>query len=163
MMKSGTTSLYYSLFNHPRVERSKIKETNFYTNSYYYDGIRSYITNFSPEPSQYMLDSSPKYMMRPESAKLIYSVNPYAKFIVMMRDPVDRAYSHYYYIRRLFESGTLDNSPKMINCPERVNITFAQYLKEEYAVLQHCKMMRKVPEVCLEYVIQLILIFFFLA
>jgi Sulfotransferase family len=47
------------------------------------------------KPSQIMGESSTSYLISKEAASNIYKRNPDAKIIIMLRDPVKRAYSHY--------------------------------------------------------------------
>ncbi len=46
-------------------------------------------------------ESTVYYLMHPRVAPRMYALTPDAKIIVMMRNPVDRAYSHYHFMRRI--------------------------------------------------------------
>lgn len=138
MMKSGTTAIFSSLSKHPQIVVSKKKELN----HYYYKNkeeesvkpIDNYIKAFN-QASNYKIriDFSPKYMLRPESAHLIYETNPSTKFIILLRNPITRSYSHFRYQEKLFnffDDGSCSNRTKMI--------TFKQYIAEEYKILSQC-------------------------
>ena len=140
VQKCGTTFLYFSLINHPRIAASRGKELNYYLNTSY-DGIVHYSDYFIHDSDKILIDFSPKYMMVPESAELIYKTNRNAKFIITLRDPVDRAYSHFRFQQKLYSNDrhieSLLNGP----CPRRIeDITFKHYLQEEYHVLTKCSM-----------------------
>lgn len=51
--------------------------------------------------SSYFLDASPSYLSQNDAADRIYKYNPDAKFIVMMRNPVDRAFSAWNMYRQM--------------------------------------------------------------
>ena len=113
--RSGTTSLYQYLSQHPDVFLPKVKELNYFsqvTSSEPKDYEnpkpgREYHTKIiqSPEvytglfsgatPNQISGDISPSYLWHPETAKALYKHNPEAKIIVTLRHPVQRAFSHY--------------------------------------------------------------------
>lgn len=135
MMKSGTTTLFYSLAKHPQIAVTEQKELNYYYNHNLNSSksIERYAMKFKKQENfKIRIDCSPKYMLRPESAKLIYDTNPAVKFIVIFRDPVARSYSHFRYQERIFNfynNGT---------CANRTEITFKQYLAEEFKILAKC-------------------------
>ena len=142
-MKSGTSFLYYTLTSHPKIAKSTIKEVNFFVPDLgaYDSGIHAYSTHFIHDPSQIIVDMSPKYMMRAESAEMAYSVNPNARFIVMLRDPVDRSYSHYRFQQGLYNNVRHREELANSSCPNRIkNISFKQYINEEYNLMQACNL-----------------------
>lgn len=95
--KSGTTSLFAALANHPDVLMPRLKEPFYYGNDVRYSkGRKFYEANF-PEniPGKYYIDGSTNYLDHPEAANRIRKDVPAAKIIIILRDPVERAYSHY--------------------------------------------------------------------
>ena len=101
--KAGTTSLYSYLNNTPGVYMSTMKEPRFF-NSDYYDEIAPYRITDKKEYLKLFRDvkdecaigeASPSYLADPESAKLIHQVVPEARIIIILRDPVERAFSMY--------------------------------------------------------------------
>jgi len=40
-------------------------------------------------------ESSPLYLSDPNAAKMIHQASPHARILILLRDPVERAYSHY--------------------------------------------------------------------
>lgn len=98
--KSGTTSLYSYLFRHPRIFLSRIKEPEYFSKTSAYDrGIDWYKGLFSEAgDNQRCGEASTTYTRWPhtlDSSALIAKTVPDAKFIYIMRHPVERAYSHY--------------------------------------------------------------------
>ena len=145
VQKCGTTYLYFGLTNHPKISESSIKENNFYihgnSDGKFKSGIEVYSSAFVHDPNQIIVDFSPKYMMVPESAEFIYQTNRNAKFIIILRDPVDRTYSHYRYQESLYYKSRNINSTLESDCPDRHNVTFKQYIQEEYELLNTCNLL----------------------
>ena len=147
-MKSGTTFLYYTLIHHPKIARATVKEVNFFLNqpqTGFQTGLRQYSSHFVHNATQIIIDVSPKYFMRVESAEYIYQTNKNAKFIVILRDPVDRAYSHFWFEKHL-EEKRIDEIKKS-TCPNRIEeLNFKQYINEEYQLLKECDMIPWKPK-----------------
>jgi hypothetical protein len=94
--RGGTTSLYHYLVAHPRIGRALRKEVHFF-DRYYERGIDWYLAHF-PRRGEFPLvgEASPYYMFHPEVPDRIQAAVPEAKFILLLRNPVDRAYSQYH-------------------------------------------------------------------
>lgn len=113
--KSGTTTLYDILCHHPDVYLSKFKEPLFFNNTAQFEkGLKWYSeTYFSGYSGQKIVgDFTPTYLASIEAPKRIFeSVGGNAKFIFILRDPVDRAYSHYFHNKRdLIEELTFEDA-----------------------------------------------------
>ena len=103
--RSGTTSLYQYLSQHPNIEPSVVKELRFF-DMYFDRGINWYRMNF---PSKWQIfvftklkhkkfitgEASGAYLQNPHTPKRIHNLNPNMKLILLLRNPVDRAFSHY--------------------------------------------------------------------
>lgn len=109
--RCGTTSLYDYLSNHPQIIPSPVKEL-FYFDDYYTRPINWYKSFFPTEKQKEKLErdliarvitgeASPSYFFHPYAAKRIKETLPQVKLILVLRDPIERAYSHYNHIRRL--------------------------------------------------------------
>ena len=99
--KGGTSSLYYYLKFHPQVKRPIKKEIHYF-NIFYDKGLRWYKAHFPLQSDKYMTgEASPGYIFHPETAKRIRDLIPKVKLIVLLRDPLERAYSAYQMNRRL--------------------------------------------------------------
>src|SRR5829696_7666593 len=99
--KSGTTSLYDLLSQHPHVERAALKELNYF-DRYFEKGIEWYRSQFPlpkrrEERTLITGEATPDYLFYPDAAKRAAQVVPQARLIVLLRNPVDRAYSHYHH------------------------------------------------------------------
>lgn len=114
--KSGTTTLYYYLKQHPQIYMTPVKETNFFA----FEGkkieligvkvtesIKSYqneiITDLDLYRKQFdnvnqeiaFGESCPSYLYIPQAALNIKRYTPQAKLIIILRDPIERAYSNF--------------------------------------------------------------------
>ncbi|MGP8217172.1 MAG: sulfotransferase domain-containing protein [Bacteroidia bacterium] len=97
--KCGTTALHEFLSLHPKLQSPPFKELYFFSNNYNYDslGIDWYHARWKKFGNRNKLyyESSPDYFYYPFCSERIAKYNPDMKFILMVRDPVKRAYSHY--------------------------------------------------------------------
>ena len=103
--KCGTTSIYHYLMHHDQVFVPKIKEQHYFSlpevKDTYYDIITpnnylEYLNNYKDSENKKILaDISPSYLYNQKSANRIKRVQPDAKILAILRDPVDRSISHY--------------------------------------------------------------------
>ena len=97
--KSGTTSLWQYLRQHPDIfmpEDIGRKEPSFYCDTYGVDSYEVYLSLFKDAGSRKRVgEASTPYLSSPESAEKILHAVPDAKIIMLLRNPVDRAYSLY--------------------------------------------------------------------
>lgn len=99
--KSGTTSLCHLLKDHPQVFiPKKQKEPAFFAwDSRYQRGLKYFASLYQQaQENQILLDGSTPYSrctLYPRTAQRIFAAAPGAKFVYIMRHPVDRAFSHY--------------------------------------------------------------------
>ncbi len=105
--KSGTTSLYNILQQHPEIGMSSFKEPHFFDNrDNWLRGVKWYSSTYFSSLKQNMIgEFTPSYLANEFAAKRIKeTLGENVKFIVLLRNPVDRAYSHYLHSKRdLFE------------------------------------------------------------
>lgn len=123
-MKAGTTSFMELLGQHPKIYISPIKEPHFFVKSLpeqlyapsAFFSIESYFKKHFPKhlhighvtqssdykklfslakEEEYLLEGSTMYLHAPEVASKISDYNPNAKIIILLRDPLERAFSHY--------------------------------------------------------------------
>jgi hypothetical protein len=96
--KSGTTSLYQYLVAHPQVFMPKAKEVEFFSDdSRFSRGLEWYWnTYFSAAPAEARKgEATTQYMMYPDVPKRIRDAFPDVRLIAILRNPIDRAFSHY--------------------------------------------------------------------
>lgn len=119
--RGGTTSMFHQLLAHPQVQglfpsarrlplRAERKGVHYF-DSRFDAGSRWYRSNFPSQPSRALVarraggpvltgESTPYYLFHPHAASRAKLVLPGARVIVLLRDPVDRAHSHYNEQRR---------------------------------------------------------------
>lgn len=98
VVKGGTTSLYHLLKNHPEVYIPASKETHFFVSPEYEKGTEFYLSKyFGNKPSNCKGgDISPKFFIHRDAPRRIREAfGDNLKFILTLRHPVDRAWSHY--------------------------------------------------------------------
>ncbi|QNJ98952.1 sulfotransferase family protein [Constantimarinum furrinae] len=124
-MRSGTTSFSEVLSKHPQIYFSPIKEPNYFVDSLpkalyepsrFFD-LETYFDKKFPSPKHiahienpihyqtlfsqaaeqhiYVAEASTAYLHAPDTARRIYEYNPNATIVIILRDPLERAYSHY--------------------------------------------------------------------
>lgn len=101
--KSGTSSLHHYLNSHSNISMSTTKEPHFWTNSNYskysHQDFETYLSLFNAK-SIFKGESSTGYLFFEnfiENIQKKYSKSP--KFIVLLRNPIDRIYSHYCWLK----------------------------------------------------------------
>lgn len=95
--KAGTSSLFNYLGQHPDITLPSKKELHFF-DLQYDKGIEWYESLF-PEginyENQITGEASPYYLFHPLAPEYVRYHYPEIKLIILLRDPVDRAYSHF--------------------------------------------------------------------
>jgi hypothetical protein len=113
--RCGTTSLYRALAAHPVVVKAVLHKGVHYFDTSYQRGMAWYRGHFPLQRTADRIsdrygvpartfESSPYYMYHPQAAARIARDLPSAKIVVLVRDPVERAYSqHAHEVARGFE------------------------------------------------------------
>ncbi|WP_326559819.1 sulfotransferase family protein [Micromonospora sp. NBC_01796] len=97
--RCGTTSLYHYLAAHPLVRGATGKELQFFS-LHHARGLRWYRGHFPDlAPGERSFEASPYYLFHPSVPARIAADLPEARFVALLRDPVQRAYSHYLHTR----------------------------------------------------------------
>jgi hypothetical protein len=104
--RCGTTSMYGYLAMHPRVQGGALKETGFF-DVFYAGGPAAYWASFPlrtrrSEPGArrgdfVTFEATPTYLANPQVPQRVHEMLPDVKLIVMLRNPVERAFSHYHF------------------------------------------------------------------
>lgn len=96
--KGGTTALYAYLREHPEIFLPPKKEIHYFDLNYH-RGIEWYEKHFRGVTSEHKAigEASPLYMYLEEVPERIYEILSDVKLIFILRNPVDRAYSHYWH------------------------------------------------------------------
>ena len=119
--RSGTSSLYKWLGEHPNVAPSIRKETEYFTVEHH-RGERWYRAHFPLQLTRAIasrrgtrpwltFEATPDYLFDPRAPERVRGFLPTAKIVVLLRDPSDRAVSHYHHTRRLgYETLPIDEA-----------------------------------------------------
>lgn len=108
--KSATSTLHSYLSQHPKIVGSKPKEIHYFDWEIYFDKDRVwYESHFqSVEKGKKFFEATPNYIYHEKVAQLIKSFYPEIKLILILRDPVSRAFSAWNFYRYFFESGQVE-------------------------------------------------------
>ncbi len=97
--KAGTTSLFYYLKSHPKIHMPFNKEAPFFNKDELFElGWEKFAARHFSHAS---IDGklwgkiTPQYMRDPRVPERVFKQMPEVKLIVLLRNPVDRAFSHY--------------------------------------------------------------------
>ena len=108
--KCGTTSLYKYMVEHPQILPAVRKELHFFNwvskpgNKKKAEGVDWYLSQFPKIPNGKNLitgEATPTYLVDPHTPQRMFKLLPDVKLIVLLRNPVDRAVSHYHHNRRM--------------------------------------------------------------
>lgn len=151
--KGGTTSLANWLVQHPGVLRMFPKAQR-HKSAHYFD------CNFTKSPAWYRShfptrqlrtrtarqlgyrplvgEASPYYMFHPAAADRVKSMLPYAKVIMLLREPVARAYSHYWdRVSTGFEDATTFEGAVAAEPRRLADVDDARFAEPGYAHFSH--------------------------
>jgi hypothetical protein len=120
--RCGTTSMYRTLSQHPAVLKAVLHKGVHYFDTSYGEGMAWYRSHFPLELTAtgvarrtgvrpLTFESSPYYMFHPLAADRINRDLPGVKLLVLLRDPVERAYSaHAHELARGFETEDFESA-----------------------------------------------------
>lgn len=137
--KSGTTALDKYLRLHPGIGMPEEKETHFFDK--HIKGIerkmihRVYHNHFNliDLGTKVVGEITPGYMYIPEVCERVYNYNPDLKLIAILRNPIDRAYSHWgMQVERGIETMSFDEC--ILDEPKRLSEMIPKHRKK-YAYL----------------------------
>lgn len=114
--KGGTTTLYNVLNKHDDIYMPKKKELHFFDHKEM-EPIEKLEDHFrNSKTKQVRGEVTPYYMFHESGIKNIHSVVPNAKIIILLRDPVERAISHYWHaVSKGFETLNIIQALKQEN------------------------------------------------
>lgn len=98
VQKAGTTALFDYLAEEPGVSLSKVKEVHFFDDEgqdWAAPDYGAYHANFDGADGRPRGEATPIYLYWPRSLERIAAYNPAMRLIVLLRDPVERAWSHW--------------------------------------------------------------------
>ncbi len=115
-MKGLTTSVAHALAQHPDIFLPKIKEPHYFTTDIFKNtdrleqlsthgfanirrigSLKRYLALYAraPKAARYRIDASTSYLYSEEATRNILDFDPDAKIVILLRDPVARAWSEY--------------------------------------------------------------------
>lgn len=96
-MRSGTSSLNSYLRDHPQVAVSRPKEVHYFDVNFD-RGEEWYLSHFDgSEHATAVGEATPDYLYDLEAPGRIATVVPEVRILLLLRDPAERAYSHYWH------------------------------------------------------------------
>lgn len=100
--KAGTSTLHDILNQHPEIKLPKLKETHFFRDDEKFSKGMDYYFNYYFDNSEKKIigEIDPEYSYFPGCAERIKQSLGTIKIIFVIRNPVDRAYSHYLMTKR---------------------------------------------------------------
>ncbi|MEZ4972121.1 MAG: sulfotransferase domain-containing protein [Cyclobacteriaceae bacterium] len=136
-MKAGTSTLFRNILVHPKIDRTRSKEVNFFLEDHTQQDLdRLYKMEFR-HPDLLKCDVSPKYSQCHKYkgvAARIYKANPKAKIVYLIRDPIKRVESHLHHnlLRDRYSSIDLheeiNNKNDYIQC-SKYHFQISEYLQ----------------------------------
>ncbi|MCC6301280.1 MAG: sulfotransferase [Gammaproteobacteria bacterium] len=154
VQKGGTTSLYNYLARHPAVLPAAEKEVHYFTDNYRHGGLwyrERFPTRYHKFRRMLRLrarvltgEATPYYIFHPHAARRIRGHYPGARIILMLRDPVERAYSHYRYhvklgVETLDFEGAIAAEPKRLEGELEKMMADETYLSERYKLFSYLR------------------------
>jgi Sulfotransferase domain len=97
--KSGTTALHYFLSRHPHITMGDQQEIHFFDNDALfapdvdYEKLHRHYPSLGP--STIAGDCTPSYIYHEPAAERIWRYSPKIKLLILLRNPVDRAFAHW--------------------------------------------------------------------
>ena len=122
VQRAGTTWLYTQLKKHPDICMGKHRKEISYFDKYYDRGEQWYKAFFEQcEKEKIIGEVSPNYIYDTNCAERIYKLVPEVKLIIVLRNPINRAYSQYK--KKVVDFGNkksfMENLKNMRKIPER--------------------------------------------
>lgn len=103
VQKAGTSSLYHYLVQHADIRTAATKEVHFFDHQHS-RGAGWYRAQFplaATERTWLSGEATPYYLLHPRVPERVAQLVPDVRLIVLLRDPVSRAYSHFQHSRAL--------------------------------------------------------------
>ena len=160
--KCGTSTMYHTLLKHPLVATPTCKESQFWTqfleeqgrdidkkmqSLWYFNFFSPSLQTIESNPLSMTFDGSCRYLVWNTASdfcvlpKLLMRVLPEAKFIVMMRNPSKRVFSHYFYfsVKKFSEKvpKTFGNITKYVHSQKALKV-FHHNTVDAIAKFQSC-------------------------
>ncbi|WKN41473.1 sulfotransferase family protein [Tunicatimonas pelagia] len=133
--RSGTTTLHYCLNQHPEIYMAQDKEPHFFSNDRTFQLLHEYYEPLFRKGigCRYRGEASVAYMSSTKAIKRIAVWTQYPKFIFILRNPIDRAISHYCYrVGQGFENKSFKEAFSSSSTIQNKENIHASYCTEGY-------------------------------
>ena len=133
--KCGTTSLHRYIKLHPNIIPTYKKDSSFFDANYFrgfswyraFFPLQSKMEELQSEGERYITgEVTTSYIHHPATPQRIFDSVPKVKFIALLREPVQRAYSHYQHMVRTgretlsFKDAIAQEDERLYNAEERI-------------------------------------------
>ena len=100
--KSGTTTIFHILSTHSMIDEQECSEPNFFAlnEETIKENMDWYINLYSKDEQKYLLDNSNLYLHHKRTPSLIKNFISDTKVIIILRNPIKRAYSSYLHMHK---------------------------------------------------------------
>jgi Sulfotransferase domain len=151
-MRCGTSSLFNNLMKHPSAAPPLKKEPHFFDVNYakgalwyrrYFPSVFLRIARKLSNKKFLTGEATPYYIFHPDIPRRIAKIIPRVKLIALLRNPVDRAYSHYELERRAgletltFEEAIEKEQERIRGEGEKL-LADEAYISEKHGVFSYC-------------------------
>ena len=140
--KAGTTSLYHYLNEHPKISMSSVKEPNYFSHEelenqklYYKSNKINSLDNYhnlflTREANLIYGEASVSYLFYKNVPEKIKTYNKNAKIIILLRNPIERAFSHYLMDARLgLISESFESVVDSFETTDKNKLFYQQYIE----------------------------------
>lgn len=148
-MRSGTTTLAWALGAHPEVFIPRDKEIHYFDQNFDkpVEWYRRWFEAADGAPA--IGEATPTYLYEREAPARMADVVPEARLVAILRNPIDRAYSHYWHERNLGRE-TLPFREALAMEPERIG-TEEVLSRLHFAYLDRSRYLHQLERVCRYY------------
>jgi hypothetical protein len=148
-MRSGTTTLARALGAHPEVFIPREKEIHYFDQNFDrpVEWYRRWFEAADGVPA--IGEATPTYMYEREAPARMAQVVPEARLVAILRNPIDRAYSHYWHERNLGRE-TLSFRDGLAREPARID-TDEVLPRLRFAYLDRSRYLPQLERVCRHY------------
>ena len=152
--RSGTHSLFEYIGQHPNIKNASRREIHYFTLSYWrglnwyksYFPTKIYKKQFENKNRTKLLtgEATPHYIFHPLAIKRIKQLLPNVKLIIILRNPIDNAYSHYQHYKIAgIEKDTFEEAIKQ----DKQRYKILEHLYNSDQVKEHSLTQVKMPYV----------------
>jgi Sulfotransferase domain len=139
--KCGTTFLYEYLMKHPQILHAYTKEVHYFDHNFK-ESLEWYKAHFPLIKNAKRLEkrlkdrvitgeATPYYMAHPLVPSRIANLFPNIKIIVLLRNPIDRAYSQYNMVKHEYKHETLSFKDAILHEDNRISSEYNQLKKSD--------------------------------